>query len=58
MQRNGLEWLFRLSTEPRRLFRRYVFLNPTYVMLLMLQATGLRSFDTLGNAPSSELLYG
>jgi N-acetylglucosaminyldiphosphoundecaprenol N-acetyl-beta-D-mannosaminyltransferase len=58
MQRSGLEWLFRLSTEPRRLFRRYVFLNPAYLTLLMLQATGLRSFDTIGNAPSSELLYG
>jgi N-acetylglucosaminyldiphosphoundecaprenol N-acetyl-beta-D-mannosaminyltransferase len=58
MQRTGLEWFFRLSVEPRRLFRRYVLLNPTYLMLLALQATGLRSFDTSGNAPSSELLYG
>jgi len=58
MQRLGLEWFFRLSTEPRRLFRRYVFLNPAYLMLLALQATGLRSFDTMGHAPSSELLYG
>ena len=58
MQRNGLEWLFRLSTEPRRLFRRYVFLNPAYLTLLLLQATGLRSFETRGNAPTTELLYG
>lgn len=27
MQKNGLEWLFRLSLEPRRLFKRYVRTN-------------------------------
>jgi N-acetylglucosaminyldiphosphoundecaprenol N-acetyl-beta-D-mannosaminyltransferase len=32
MQRNGLEWLYRLSREPRRLWRRYVFQNPRFVM--------------------------
>ena len=58
MQKRGLEWVFRLASEPRRLFRRYVVLNPTYVVLLMLQALRLRSFDTNGTAPSSELLYG
>ena len=58
MQNAGLEWLFRFIVEPRRLFHRYMVLNPTYVMLLMLQVTGLRSFDTHGNAPSVELLYG
>ena len=58
MQSNGLEWFFRLSTEPRRLFARYVMLNPAYVMLLALQATRLRSFDTSGIAPQQELLYG
>jgi exopolysaccharide biosynthesis WecB/TagA/CpsF family protein len=42
MQRRGLEWLFRLASEPRRLWRRYLFLNPLYVMLLLLQAMGLR----------------
>lgn len=58
MQNAGLEWLFRFIVEPRRLFHRYMVLNPTYVMLLMLQVTGLRSFDTHGNAPSVEMLYG
>ncbi|EHM01328.1 glycosyltransferase, WecB/TagA/CpsF family [Acetobacteraceae bacterium AT-5844] len=42
MQRRGLEWLFRLASEPRRLWRRYLFLNPLYVLMLALQATGLR----------------
>lgn len=31
MQRNGLEWLFRLSREPRRLWRRYARYNPLFV---------------------------
>jgi len=31
MQRNGLEWLFRLATEPRRLWRRYLNNNPRFV---------------------------
>jgi N-acetylglucosaminyldiphosphoundecaprenol N-acetyl-beta-D-mannosaminyltransferase len=31
MQRIGLEWLFRLGTEPRRLWRRYTRYNPLFV---------------------------
>jgi N-acetylglucosaminyldiphosphoundecaprenol N-acetyl-beta-D-mannosaminyltransferase len=31
MQRSGLEWLFRLGTEPRRLWRRYLRNNPAFV---------------------------
>ncbi|HKG40086.1 MAG TPA: WecB/TagA/CpsF family glycosyltransferase [Conexibacter sp.] len=31
MQRRGLEWLFRLLQEPRRLFRRYARHNPRFV---------------------------
>jgi N-acetylglucosaminyldiphosphoundecaprenol N-acetyl-beta-D-mannosaminyltransferase len=34
MQRNGLEWLFRLWQEPRRLWRRYLLLNPRFIALL------------------------
>jgi N-acetylglucosaminyldiphosphoundecaprenol N-acetyl-beta-D-mannosaminyltransferase len=36
----GLEWLFRLSTEPRRLWKRYLKHNPRYVVLLALQLLG------------------
>lgn len=43
MSRNGLEWLWRLALEPRRLWRRYLVLNPYYVVLLALQATGVWS---------------
>ncbi|MEU6857778.1 WecB/TagA/CpsF family glycosyltransferase [Glycomyces sp. NPDC046736] len=37
MQRAGLEWLWRLGLEPKRLWRRYVLLNPLYVSLLAAQ---------------------
>lgn len=42
MQRNGLEWLFRLLTEPRRLWRRYLFNIPLFAWYLALDAVGLR----------------
>ncbi len=44
-QRSGLEWLFRLATEPRRLWRRYLVYNPKFVFHLTLQLTGLRHYD-------------
>lgn len=34
MQRLGLEWLFRLSLEPRRLFKRYAVTNSVFLYLL------------------------
>ncbi len=35
VQRSGLEWLFRLATEPRRLARRYLTNNPRFVMRVL-----------------------
>jgi N-acetylglucosaminyldiphosphoundecaprenol N-acetyl-beta-D-mannosaminyltransferase len=32
MQRNGLEWTYRLSREPRRLWRRYARYNPLFLL--------------------------
>jgi N-acetylglucosaminyldiphosphoundecaprenol N-acetyl-beta-D-mannosaminyltransferase len=32
LQDYGLEWLFRLINEPRRLWRRYLILNPLFVL--------------------------
>jgi len=45
MQSRGLEWLFRLAQEPRRLLVRNLKHNPRYAILLALQVLGLRSFD-------------
>jgi N-acetylglucosaminyldiphosphoundecaprenol N-acetyl-beta-D-mannosaminyltransferase len=37
MQSIGLEWAFRLTTEPRRLWRRYLTQNPRFVILALAQ---------------------
>ena len=37
MQRNGLEWAFRLLTEPRRLAGRYIRNNPAFVLRALQQ---------------------
>jgi hypothetical protein len=59
MQNWGLEWLYRLLREPRRLWTRYLLLNPLYLSSLFLQWTGLRNFDQKkAVAPLSETLYG
>jgi exopolysaccharide biosynthesis WecB/TagA/CpsF family protein len=59
MQQWGLEWLYRLSCEPRRLWRRYVLLNPAYLVLLALQMLGMRRLVSgVGQPPESQILYG
>ena len=35
MQRNGLEWAYRLGQEPRRLWRRYLRNNPAFVLKVL-----------------------
>jgi N-acetylglucosaminyldiphosphoundecaprenol N-acetyl-beta-D-mannosaminyltransferase len=44
MQRAGLEWLFRLATEPRRLGPRYLKQNPRFLALFSLELAGLRRY--------------
>jgi exopolysaccharide biosynthesis WecB/TagA/CpsF family protein len=59
LQNRGLEWVFRLAQEPRRLWKRYLLLNPLFVSLLFLQFSRLRGFDpTDATGPSEEILYG
>jgi N-acetylglucosaminyldiphosphoundecaprenol N-acetyl-beta-D-mannosaminyltransferase len=41
MQRAGLEWLYRLFTEPRRLWRRYLYHNPRFVFFAVLDLLGV-----------------
>lgn len=43
MQDMGLEWLFRLLTEPKRLWTRYLVYGPLFVLLVLLQKLGLLS---------------
>ncbi|HCL83776.1 MAG TPA: hypothetical protein DIC22_07370, partial [Chitinophagaceae bacterium] len=35
MQKSGLEWLYRLGQEPRRLFKRYATTNSLFLYLLL-----------------------
>ena len=35
MQNAGLEWLFRLCKEPKRLFKRYFITNTKFIFLLL-----------------------
>lgn len=59
MQDRGLEWAFRLYKEPRRLWRRYLYLNPLYLTLLALQWTGIYKLDPESvDPPSTEICYG
>jgi N-acetylglucosaminyldiphosphoundecaprenol N-acetyl-beta-D-mannosaminyltransferase len=44
MQRVGLEWLFRLTREPRRLWRRYLVDNPWFLFELARQKLGLKRY--------------
>lgn len=58
MQQRGLEWLFRLSREPLRLWSRYLLLTPQFLALLLLQRLGLSQFADYGRQPSEHVLPG
>ncbi|HSY13863.1 MAG TPA: WecB/TagA/CpsF family glycosyltransferase [Verrucomicrobiae bacterium] len=45
MKASGLQWLHRLYTEPRRLWRRYLSNNPRFLWKILLQLTRLKSFS-------------
>ena len=47
MQAHGLEWLFRLFAEPRRLWRRYLLQTPVFLPLWFLQLAGWRRNEVL-----------
>lgn len=40
MHRSGLEWLHRLASEPRRLWRRYLVLAPKFVLMVARRRLG------------------
>ena len=45
IQRSGVEWLFRLAMEPRRLWRRYLRDNPAFLWCISGQKLGLRRYS-------------
>ena len=57
MQRHGLEWLYRLKEEPKRLWRRYLILSPHYLYLLARQYFGSQ-FSTRGTVPITKVRFG
>ena len=44
IQRSGFEWLFRLASEPKRLWRRYIE-YPKFVILVLIQLLGLKEYS-------------
>lgn len=58
MQAAGLEWLFRLVHEPRRLWYRYLVYNPLFVGLTVLQWLGWRRYRELPDGPSTRATPG
>jgi N-acetylglucosaminyldiphosphoundecaprenol N-acetyl-beta-D-mannosaminyltransferase len=45
MQNSGLEWLYRLAREPKRLFWRYAVTNPLAIFLLLTRTNSLPAED-------------
>jgi len=45
MREHGLEWLFRLLQEPKRLWRRYVVYGSEFLLWITLDLLGLRRFE-------------
>lgn len=45
MRERGLEWLFRLLAEPRRLWRRYLIYNLEFVFSELLEFLSVKEFD-------------
>jgi N-acetylglucosaminyldiphosphoundecaprenol N-acetyl-beta-D-mannosaminyltransferase len=44
MQKSGLEWLFRLVVEPKRLWQRYIVGNPLFIWLVLKQKLAMSKF--------------
>ena len=42
MQKAGLEWLYRVSREPRRLWKRYLMTNSAFVYLVLKERLNLK----------------
>lgn len=59
MQNTGLEWFYRLLKEPKRLWRRYIILNPVYLFKLAnWKRRGLKNQMTTGQLPEKRKCLG
>lgn len=52
LQNLGLEWLHRLLSEPRRLWKRYLSTNPRFLFLVVLQLLRVRRYQPAPPAPT------
>jgi len=58
-QKRGLEWLYRLVQEPRRLWKRYAVLNPLYLLFITFQLLKLRTMALDDNVqPQNQMRFG
>ncbi len=58
LQNWGLEWAYRFTKEPLRLWRRYVLLNPLYLSLLALQFCRVYRLDSADDEFPTRVGYG
>jgi N-acetylglucosaminyldiphosphoundecaprenol N-acetyl-beta-D-mannosaminyltransferase len=59
IQDRGLHWAYRLVQDPKRLWRRYILLNPDYLARLLAQKLGLWNPDPSRTASPTEVVgYG
>jgi N-acetylglucosaminyldiphosphoundecaprenol N-acetyl-beta-D-mannosaminyltransferase len=49
MQKSGLEWLFRLLSEPRRLWKRYLTTNTAFFLLLAKELLRTHQITSIAN---------
>jgi N-acetylglucosaminyldiphosphoundecaprenol N-acetyl-beta-D-mannosaminyltransferase len=54
MRHFGLEWLFRLATEPRRLWRRYLTTNTLFLAYLLVDLIRPRKRHPLADRPHAD----
>jgi N-acetylglucosaminyldiphosphoundecaprenol N-acetyl-beta-D-mannosaminyltransferase len=59
IQKVGLQWLYRLVQEPRRLWKRYFFTNTRFILFFGVQFARLwRPDPNLSERPAADLRYG
>jgi N-acetylglucosaminyldiphosphoundecaprenol N-acetyl-beta-D-mannosaminyltransferase len=55
IQRMGFEWLFRLAYEPGRLWKRYLFNNPVFMFLVVMQLLKIKHYPIENNKSAINL---
>ena len=49
IKKTGLQWAHRLVQEPKRLWRRYAFIVPSFLFLIFCQALGIKRYSLPAN---------